>query len=62
MTTFSMMLLVIGIILVLVMIVIFFPATLKVGEFVYAYGCEGWTTLMNSIYEALSMPTATPAC
>jgi competence protein ComGC len=57
-----MMLVIVGIILAIIMIVIFFPATLKVGDAIYAFGCEGWTTLMNAIYEALGMPAATAAC
>ena len=60
--TSSMMLFIIGIILAILLIVIFFPATLKAGDFVYKFGCEGWTGLMNSIYDALGMPAATGIC
>ena len=60
--TSSMMFVIVGIILVLILIAIFFPATLKVGDSVYSYGCEGWTSLMDALYEALSMPPATSAC
>lgn len=60
--TASMMLVIVGIILAIIMIVIFFPATLNVADFVYSFGCETWTTLMNAVYEVLSMPPATAAC
>ena len=60
--TSTMMFVIVGIILVLLLIAIFFPATLKIGNSVYSYGCEGWTSLMNALYDALGMPPATTAC